>query len=194
MEENAAAYRLTRSGLQGALLRYEPVAPLVADRDDVIAFLKSGKSRSLGKILNQQLSSLATEIEASDIYVMDKSGQTVATSNFDLPRSFLDKNFRYRPYFTEAIAGRAATYFALGISSGKRGFYYSSPVHHDGKVIGVVVVKITVDAIEASWKNNNHDVFVADQHGIIFMASRDEWRFKSIDPLSHFALTQIEIS
>ena len=46
MEENAAAHRLTWSGLQGALLRYEPVAPLVADKDDVITFLKEGNQSS----------------------------------------------------------------------------------------------------------------------------------------------------
>jgi C4-dicarboxylate-specific signal transduction histidine kinase len=64
---------------------------------------------------------------ASVTYLIAADGMTVASSNRNDPDSFVGKSYRFRPYFQEAAKGQAGRYFALGITSGKRGFYASYP-------------------------------------------------------------------
>jgi PAS domain S-box-containing protein len=68
---------------------------------------------------------------------------------------------------------------ALGVTSGKRGVYYSHPVY--GQVpsdapIGVAVVKATVEPIEKEFGQREDGVFVlSDSNGVIFSSSRPDW-------------------
>ena len=79
-------------------------------------------------------------------------GDTIAASNFDQAGQFVGENFAYRPYFQDAIAGNRGRFFALGTTSLKRGYYFSSPILVGSEIRGVVVFKVDIDAIEASWK------------------------------------------
>ena len=65
---------------------------------------------------------------AAVAYLMDASGTTIASSNRGDPDSFVGQKYAFRPYFQEAMAGNAGRYFALGVTSKKRGFYASHPV------------------------------------------------------------------
>ncbi len=76
---------------------------------------------------------------------MTMDGDTIAASNFDAPASFIGENFSYRPYFFEAAAGKQARFYALGTTSLKRGYYFSSPIEVDGVVRGVIAFKVDVE-------------------------------------------------
>lgn len=80
---------------------------------------------------NAILDNFAYSLNLEVCYIMDRNGITVASSNRDEPDSFVGKNFSFRPYFIEAIAGSPSTYLALGTTSRKRGVYYSHPVYDD---------------------------------------------------------------
>ena len=97
-------------------------------------------------ILDLFQSSLAVDV----CYIMNSEGTTVATSNRNAPDSFMNKNFGFRPYFTNAIQGEGATYLALGTTSGKRGGYYSYPIFDKSKknILGVAVIKTSIELIE----------------------------------------------
>jgi diguanylate cyclase (GGDEF)-like protein len=116
-------------------------------------------------------------------YLMNTRGLTVASSNRDQPRSFVGKNFAFRPYFQHALRGEAWVYMALGATSLKRGVYYSHPVYHaaDQVPVGVVVIKAGLDQIEerASAISTRHDGAWAlvNSDGVIFASNRKEWRF-----------------
>lgn len=76
---------------------------------------------------------------------MDLNGSTVASSNRNDPDSFVGENFSFRPYWKQAIGGTPATYMALGVTSGKRGVFYSHPVREGaanslniGATVGVI--------------------------------------------------------
>ena len=49
-------------------------------------------------------------------------------ATIDRPTSFVGENFTYRPYFQDATKGQRGRFFALGTTSLKRGYYFSSPV------------------------------------------------------------------
>ena len=118
---------------------------------------------------------------------MDHEGNTIASSNRDDPDSFVGENFGFRPYWRQAIQGNPATYMALGITSKKRGVYYSHPVYGDGgdSPKGVAVIKASIEPIEEKFSQTYEGiVLLTDPHGIIFISNRANWLFHSLWKLS----------
>ncbi len=76
---------------------------------------------------------------------MTLDGNTIAASNFDKPATFVGENFSYRPYFYEAAAGQQSRFYALGTTSAKRGYYFSSPIEVEGVVRGVIAFKVDIE-------------------------------------------------
>ncbi|MEZ5810027.1 MAG: ATP-binding protein [Rhizobiaceae bacterium] len=190
--QNEGTLRLVEAGLDGSLRRYDPLPGLIADKQAVRLMLADPARTDGVSAVNGELKRIAAEVGASDIYVMDHAGLTIAASNFDLDRSFIGRNFSFRPYFTGAAAGKPTRFFALGTTSLKRGYYFSAPVHDDGRTIGVVALKIEVEELEDNWRGAEARAIVCDDHGVIFMASEPAWLFKSLEPLGEAALRQIE--
>ncbi|MCP4937013.1 MAG: sensor histidine kinase [bacterium] len=184
--------RLTVESLNGALGRYRSVPFLIADIKDVQKFLASSASLPLDNQINHKLKRINAAIRASDIYIMNDQGLTIAASNFDSNTSFVGRNFSFRPYFQDAIKGKQGRFFALGTTSSKRGYYFASPVYVNGAIKGVVAVKVSIDKIEAAWNISNHEIVVTDKLGIIFMASKPAWHFRSMIPLSDETKTALK--
>src|SRR3546814_14041200 len=81
------------------------------------------------------------------------------------------------------MQGRLGRYFALGTTSGKRGYYFASQVSNGEGILGAVVVKVSIDEIERGWAaSKEDDVIVTDPHGVIFISSRPAWRSRSLAP------------
>lgn len=186
--------RLAVAALSGHMSRFEPLPALIADHDDIRALVADPANASLRAQANDYLKEINTLLKSSDIYVMLTGGDTIAASNYDAPLSFVGQNFSYRPYYQEAIQGRQGRFFALGTTSLKRGYYFSSPVHVDGEVRGVVVFKVDIEPIEASWKSDEYEIVVTDPEGIIFMSGRPEWLYSSLLPLTQDRLARTSIS
>ncbi len=186
--------RLAVSALDGHMRRFEPLPELIADYAGIKALVRDPASEHLRAEANRYLKATNALLKSSDIYVMVPNGDTVAASNHDGPLSFVGENFSYRPYFQDAIAGRPGRFFALGTTSLKRGYYFSAPVRIDGLVQGVVVFKVELDAIEASWRGGDHEIIVTDPEGIIFMSGRPDWLYAGLLPLTPERLARTEES
>ena len=119
------------------------------------------------------------DLGADVCYLMDRRGNTVASSNRHAPDSFVGKNFSFRPYFRQAIAGRPATYLALGVTSGRRGAYSSHPVADTaGRIVGVAVVKASLEQVEKELGSGSDElVLVTDPHGLVFIANQPQWLY-----------------
>ena len=189
-----SALRLAVAALGGHLSRYEPLPALIADHDDIEALLQAPNDPALRRIANEYLKEINGLLESSDIYVMTPDGNTIAASNYEMPGTFVGQNFDYRPYFQDAIAGRQARFYALGTTSLKRGYYFSSPVDVDGRILGVIVFKVDIDSIESSWRGGEYKLFVADPEGIIFMTGSPEWLYSGILPLDAARIARTQAS
>ncbi len=191
-QRGSTTLRLTVAGLKGALGQYRSLPQLIADKKDIQAFLTSPAQLASASQINRTLKHINTVVQAADTYVMNTKGLTVAASNFDGKTSFIGKNFSFRPYFQQAIAGGEGRFFALGTTSLKRGYYFASPVKVKNSIVGVVAVKVKIDEIESAWRSRDHEIIVTDENGIIFMSSKPGWRFKSIRPLSPETLKSLK--
>lgn len=133
-------------------------------------------------------------LKVSVCYLMDRSGITIASSNRDASNSFVGKNYGFRPYFEKAIQGSSAIYMALGVTSKKRGIYYSYPVYDKEKenVLGVLVIKASVEPIEEDLKKIHQGIIVlTDPHGVIFFSSRPDWLYNTLWKASSRTISQI---
>ena len=120
---------------------------------------------------------------ASVIYIMRLDGTTIASSNWKSKDSFVGQNYSFRPYFKNALQNILGRYYALGIISGKRGYYFSNSINKDNKAIGAVTVKIAIDEIEFTW-GKSIDFMVTDSNGVVFLSSQENWNLKTFLPLT----------
>lgn len=190
----ASALRLAVAALGGHLGRYEALPALIADHDDIGELLNRPADEALRQAANRYLKEINGLLKSSDIYVMTPDGETIAASNFDGPASFVGQNFSYRPYFQEAAEGKLSRFYALGTTSAKRGYYFSAPVRVSGAVRGVIVFKVDVDVIEATWFGSEYKIFVTDPEGIVFMSGSPEWLYASLLPLTGERLARTSAS
>ncbi|WP_269456107.1 sensor histidine kinase [Rhizobium quercicola] len=188
------ALRLAVAALSGHLRRYEALPALIADHDDIRRLVSSPNDQTLRDSANHYLKEINGLLRSSDIYVMTRDGETIAASNYDRATSFVGENFSYRPYFRQAAEGKRSRFYARGTTSFKRGYFFAAPIDIDGKVAGVIVFKVDIDMIEASWRGGEYEIFVSDPEGVIFMTSNPEWLFASTLPLTPERLRRTEAS
>nr|WP_210105654.1 sensor histidine kinase [Neorhizobium galegae] len=192
--QGATTLRLAVSALEGHLRRYEALPALLADQPAIEALIQHPGDVVIRHATNRYLSEINALLKSSDIYMMTMDGQTIAASNFELPTSFIGQNFSYRPYFQEAAQGAQARFYALGTTSAKRGYYFSSPIEISGRILGVLVFKVDIDMIEASWVGGDARIFVSDPEGIIFMTGTAEWLYNAVLPLTPERLARTSAS
>lgn len=175
--ETAATLRV--AALRSELEKYRTL-PLVLARDpEVRRALQTGAGTAW---LNRRLEDLVTDTRATVVYVVARNGVTIAASNWREPTSFVGQNYSFRPYFTEALRTGDAELFALGTVSGEPGLYLARRVQAAGAV-GVVVVKVQFDDIEAEWAGSDERIFVTDERGIVLITNVPDWRFRTLTPI-----------
>jgi len=140
--------------------------------------------------LNLTLQSIQRQAKVSAIYLMDRGGNTLASSNWDEPLSFVGKNFGFRPYFREAAGGRPGRFYAIGSTTSEPGYFIAQPVYAPGVAhgaavpLGVIAVKISLAEFAQTWSSSEDPLALADHKGVVFLSNRAGWRYHSLHPLS----------
>lgn len=170
--------------LDSQLGHYAFIPQLMSRQDIILKAFKFPNDKHVIDITNKHLESINSIVSASDTYLLDKLGTTIAASNWQKKTTFIGNNFDFRPYFQQAIQGQQAQYFALGSRTGKRGYYFSYPVQSEQQIIGVIVVKMDLSLIEKDWVGKEQHFLVTDNNNIVFISSKTDWLFHSLTPLS----------
>ena len=180
----AKASTLTLSiQITGEMKRIEGAAQALAGSPAILAALVSGRSGNVEEA-NRVLDRFKIALDASEAYLMDAGGVTLASSNRHAPNSFVGKSYLLRPYFQEARKGRPGRHFSRGMTSGKRGFYASFPVTDDrDNIRGVVAVKRDVTEMETFFRKFPN-CFLVNEFGVIFLSSKPDTVFKRLWPVN----------
>ncbi|MFH0271843.1 sensor histidine kinase [Vibrio jasicida] len=194
LEKHQSQLERFSSHIQNKLDKYAHIPHLLSKDEPLVQALLTPNNSAQLEITNRYLESVNHVIEAADTYLIDKWGTTIAASNWRKERSFVGRNFAFRPYFKQAIVGERSEYYALGSTSGKRGYYYSYPIVYAGGVIGVVVVKMDLNKIEDNWQQPKSVFVASDPNGIVFMSSRNDWLFKSLQSLDEIKEAEVRAS
>lgn len=182
--QNRQTLDLYVANLLGTLHRYEVLPQILGELPALRATLGAPDEGVIQGNANRLLKHISAQTGAEVMYLMDTTGKTLAASNWDKHDSFVGRNFSFRPYFSEAMAGRLGRFFGLGTTSAKRGYFFAAAVHDREKIIGVLVVKVDLDHTESLWGKTPEQLLVTDHNGVVILTSRPEWRFRSTRPLS----------
>lgn len=126
---------------------------------------------------------------ASVVYVLDASGTVIGSSPYGSGRTLTGRNYRFQPFFLQAIAGQTYHGAVFGAVTDDPGIYFSRQVlpGKSGDPVGVVVIRISLDSINSfihNTLNKNQDALLLSPDGIVCAASREEWRFRTTRPLT----------
>ncbi|QTC92297.1 sensor histidine kinase [Brevundimonas goettingensis] len=184
------------AALHAAVLRSElekhRSLPLVLAQDPEAVALLTDPGPARTDQVDRKLERLAEQTRAAAIYLLDAKGVARAASNWRLPTSFVGEDYSFRPYFTRAMQTGDAEFFALGTVSGRPGLYLARRMADaDGRVVGVAVVKVEFDALEADWRGSGEPAYVADPSGVILITSVPDWRFRTVAPMSDAQRRQV---
>ncbi|MES0099981.1 sensor histidine kinase [Mesorhizobium sp. M0019] len=186
--ETLAAQGRTDANLKVALLRAvleSPRAlPLLLSADQQVRDALTQKNAAAIDVLNRKLEGLVSGTKASVLYVIGTDGLAIASSNWREPISFVGNDYRFRDYFSGAMQAGTAEYFALGNVSKRPGLYISRRVGDAAAPLGVVVVKMEFDQLEADWREANRPAYVSDENGVVLITSVPSWRFMTTAPLA----------
>lgn len=167
-----------------AVLERPRALPLILARDRDVTDTLTAPTQEHLHALNRKLQDLVEGTNASVIYVIDRRGVAIASSNWREPSSFVGVDYSFRQYFSRAMAEGEAEHFALGSISLRPGLYISQRVGPPDNPLGVVVAKAEFDQLERDWRDAQRPTYVTDAHGVVLITSIESWRFMVEAPLS----------
>ncbi|MCX4027068.1 sensor histidine kinase [Endozoicomonas sp. SM1973] len=184
---------LYNSSIDGVLSKYRHLPYMVAQVSQVKQLLKYPASESLQRWVNDYLYRVEQAASAAAVFILNADGYTIAASNSDTKASFVGNYYGFRPYFKAAQQNLPGQFFAIGVTTGKPGYFYSYPVlSATAKLIGVAVVKVDLEPLQAIWRQADESVMVIDHYGVVVLASNPEWKYRSFKTLSPEVKQEIE--
>lgn len=146
--------------------------------------------------IKEILESVKEVVGADIVYILDKKGDTIVSSTFNKRgETLLGKNYKFRPYFIEAIRGNINIYPAVGVTTHKRGLYFAVPIYTKEGFAdpnGVIVIKTGMERIDSILDKLYIPTILVSDFGVVFSSSRSEWLYKTIK--SHNQNDLVEIS
>ncbi|MEZ9034676.1 sensor histidine kinase [Vibrio cyclitrophicus] len=179
--------------IDSELDKFKQIPDLLSHDPRLISYFTS--SPQTDKITVTQLNKLlfewSNQSQADTIYIHDRSGTVVASSNYQQLRTFVGENFSFRPYFASAIKGNNTQYVALGARSNVRGYFLSSPLYTDKEIVGVITVKVSLENLENILTSDDFEIVVLDSNQVVFLSNQTSWLYHSLLPLSEQQQTEI---
>lgn len=178
--ETTRLAELFRSTLNQALSRFQHLPKILKDDPLIIgAFFGVGLRDT-----NRRLADIAERAGVDAVYLLNPDGLTIAASNHARAQSFLGQNYGFRPYFQEAMRGENGTFFAIGATTRRPGYFIADRVlDATTTTIGVVAVKIDLAPLTESWSRSGERVFVSNADGVIFLSSDDALRYRGLEDI-----------
>jgi histidine kinase len=145
--------------------------------------------------LNRKLERANGATRASTLTLINKQGIAVAASNWQAQHSNVGEDYSYRPYVQDALNHGSGRFYGIGTTTGVPGYFLSQAIFDDqDQVIGLIAIKIALQELERQWPRTSDVVVVSDAYGVIFLTSRESWRYRLLYPLSDAAQQQLKAS
>lgn len=158
--------------------------PSLLELESSVSRLLADPNQETRQPVNDYLEGLNRRSRSRAIYVMDTTGRVLATSNWRDADSYQGEDLSFRAYFQNAVRGQPGRFYGIGSTNGEAGYYLAHGLEEHGKIIGVAVVKVRLEALEDRWQRARLEAFVSDENGIIILSSDPARRLKAVRPLS----------
>jgi two-component system C4-dicarboxylate transport sensor histidine kinase DctB len=193
-ERHSSAQRLDAFALslEATLSRHESLPGLLALDPSLAALLREPGNPQRIAAANAYLEAVQQGAAVAVTFLIDAQGNTLAASNWRLPRSFVGHNYAFRPYFRDAMTDGLGRFYGVGFTTGESGYFLAAPVRDQGKTLGVIVVKVGLEAMEQALIGAGDTLLLADADGVVFLSSDRKLRYHTLAPLSPKAVARLE--
>ncbi|RGE42979.1 response regulator [Comamonas testosteroni] len=176
---------LYAQALQQRIDRYRTLPEVLA----LDAQLKDALSHPLSTAevdrLNLKLEQANGASQASTLTLINLQGKAIAASNWRDVHSNVGEDYSFRPYVQQALALGKGRFYGIGMTTGVAGYFLSRAIlADDGTALGLIAIKIALQELESEWQLSPDIVLASDSHGVVFLASSDDWRYRLLHPLS----------
>lgn len=176
---------LYAQALQQRIDRYRTLPQVLALDPELRTAVSAPLDPARRDALNRKLEQANNVTRSSTLTLIGRDGIALAASNWRLPGSNVGQDYSFRPYVRQALAEGSGRFYGVGVTTGEPGYFLSQAIRDgSGEVLGAVVIKIELAALEREWLRTSDIVLVSDAHGVVFLSSRDEWRYRSLQPLT----------
>jgi two-component system C4-dicarboxylate transport sensor histidine kinase DctB len=202
--EDAAIERLRLSGaqrldtyaasLEHLLSKYDFLPGTFELNNDVIALLRRPGDEALRMEVNTYLERVNRLAGSTSIYIVNLKGVTQAASNWRSPDSFVGDYVAFRPYVRDALRGMPGGFYGVGTTRGEPGYYFARGIYHEGRMLGVATVKVNIESLEGGWADAGGKALLTDVHGVVFLSSVPDWKYRTLAPLAPAVRQELEQS
>ena len=189
---------LLAAAIDSEVTRVTYIPGMLALHADVLDLLRSGDGvprSARQQAVNHYLERLSAQhVDSLAVFVMDRRGRVVASSDWILTDNLLGADLSRRPYFQAAIKGAPYRQYAVDGVRDEPGFFFAQPIRderQDWKIIGVAVMKASIRAVERQWLANEAPALIADGNGVVLLSAPAAWRYASLQPLSGEQISEL---
>jgi two-component system C4-dicarboxylate transport sensor histidine kinase DctB len=168
--------------------------PSVIARDGRIRAALASRSVQDIEAADRYLADVRADSHADELYVMTAGGLTVAASNYAEPSSFVGQNYRFRPYYQDALAKGTGRYYAVGVTTGEPGYFLASAIREGSRILGVAVVKVDMRPLEQTWSRSGTFAAISDRDDVIFLSGHAAWKYRPLHPLQAGVLAEVAVA
>ncbi|WP_211441328.1 sensor histidine kinase [Collimonas humicola] len=172
--------------LESVLQKFETLPFALGFQSDVLRALAQPDDLQNIQRLNQALQLIQRQSKVVAIFMLDRKGMTLASSNWDSSVSFVGRDFGFRPYFREAIKGNPGRFYGIGNATNVPGYFIAQPIYASAAdyganaVLGVMAIKIDLTEFEHTWRSSEEPITLVDSSGVVFLSNRPAWKYHSL--------------
>ena len=183
-QEARSEINLLASRLAGETIAIESMVKSLAGSPLVHPLLVTGT----GQDYERAKSALDLDVGASGAtlgYILNTSGTVLASSDRGGPASSQHPNYSHSPYFQKSLAAEAGYYYSFDAISRGSDFYASYPIRDGtGAIVGVAVLKKSLEALVPGLMQFDRPYFFVDPHGVVVMTNRPKMEFQTLWPVT----------
>jgi len=188
--DDAAAHQLD---LYAAVLEIElgkqaDLPALIEVDGDIDAVLAAPGDAALRAALSRKLTRFAVRAGALSAAVVSAQGDVLASSERLSASAGSPLDASDKTCVADALAGREARRFAPDPQRGAPEVCFARAVVREGRTLGAVTVRISLEPIEAAWTDfafraESEKPLLVDERGVVILSSVPDWKLRPVEAL-----------
>lgn len=176
---NEPRIQLIANAIKAEISRQDHLPVVLSFDPDVHRALSDPADTSLRAQLSNKLKRISAEADTRALYVILPNGRIFAADNETPVETQIGRNLSERLYFRNAIETGHGTF--LGIDSeNDRVRYYIARGIGGPPILGVAVVRVEFDRIEAEWMKAGERVLITDASGTVLLSSDASFKYRHL--------------
>lgn len=167
--------------LEGAIKRHGSLPGLIEADAQLGSFLQAPGKLADASRVNERLMALAARASVISLFLTDRQGLVVAASDWRLADTYYGNSVGAPLIIDAALAGKPQHYVVKREPGATTEVVFIHPFKHEGAVIGLTGFRISLDALESTWRGlgaerDSDEILVVDHQNLVILSSAPAWK------------------